>query len=234
MILYVNGDSHSVGHGIHHENGMMFEDASLNDTSEAPHPANFPYSYGAVLANKLGADLVCQARSGGSIARSIRTTKQFVNQTQGNVFVLIGLPSIEREEWYHEGVYYQINAGGHEVLPAALQQRYKQWVAAWDNQGYDYYRRQKSIYQDVVELHHWLKNKNVKHLLFHTAQVFNDPGMDFGSNFVEPYGDPDSDFQFCQWLLNRNYRSDSWGHFDAHAHAAWAEFLLPYIRKALE
>lgn len=234
MILYVNGDSHSVGHGINHENGMMFEDASLKDTSEAPHPANFPYSYGAVLANKLGADLVCQARSGGSIARSIRTTKQFVNQTQGNVFVLIGLPSIEREEWYYDGTYYQINSGGHDTLPEGLQRRYKEWVANWADGGYDYYSRQKWIYQDVVELHHWLNKRSVKHLFFHTAQVFNDTGMDFGANFVEPYGAPDSDFQFCRWLLNRNYQADSWGHFGADGHQAWAEFLLPYIKKVLE
>jgi hypothetical protein len=232
MILYVNGDSHSVGHGIHHDNGMVFEDTSLKDSSEAPHPANFPYSYGAVLANKLDADLVCQARSGGSIARSIRTTKQFVNQTQGNVFVLIGLPSIEREEWYYEGVYYQINSGGHEKLPRELQRRYKAWVADWAG-GYDYYRRQQLIYQDIVELHGWLNNRNVKHLFFHTAQVFNDPGMDFGTNFVEPYGDPNSDFQFCRWLLNRNFKADSWGHFGEDGHRAWAEFLLPYIDKIL-
>lgn len=233
MILYVNGDSHSVGHGINHDNGMIFEDPTLNDSSEAPHPANFPFSYGALLANKLGADLVCQARSGGSVARSIRTTKQFVSQTLGNVFVLVGLPSIEREEWYHGGTWHQINAGGHEKLPQELQTRYKEWVVKWSS-GYNYYARQKSIYHDVVELHHWLKKRNVKHLFFHTSQVFNDPGMDFGNNFLEPYGDPFSDFQFCQWLLNRNYQSDSWGHFGADGHKAWAEFLLPYINKVLE
>jgi len=234
MILYVNGDSHSVGHGIHHENGMIFEDARFRDSSEAPHPANFPYSYGAVLANKLGVDLVCQARSGGSIARSIRTTKQFVNQTIGDVFVLIGLPSIEREEWYYNDTYYQINSGGHEKLPEGLQQRYKEWVAAWAEDGYDYYTRQGLIYYDVVEFHKWLKERNVKHLFFHTAQVFNDKGIDFGANFVEPYGDPDSDFQFCRWLLNRNYKPDAWGHFGADGHQAWADFLLPYIKNALE
>lgn len=233
MILYINGDSHSVGHGIHHENGMIFEDARFNDLSEAPHPANFPYSYGAVLANKLNADLVCQARSGGSIARSIRTTKQFVNQTLGDVFVLIGLPSIEREEWYYAGAWYQINAGGHDKLPLELQRQYKEWVANWLG-GYDYYQRQKQIYQDVVEFHQWLTQRNVKHLFFHTAQVFNDKGIDFGVNFVEPYGEPDSDFQFCRWLLNRNYKPDSWGHFGADGHNAWAEFLLPYIEKVLE
>lgn len=233
MILYVNGDSHSVGHGIHHENGMIFEDVSLNDSSEAPHPANFPYSYGAVLAKKLGADLVCQARSGGSIARTVRTTKQFVSQTQGNVFVLIGLPSSEREEWYHEGVYYQINSGGYENLPAALQQRYKEWVAIW-SAGYNYYNRQPLIHSTIVELHKWLCQRNIKHLFFHTSQVFNDPGYDFGVNFVGPYGEADSDFQFCRWLLNRNYPEDAWGHFGADGHIAWADFLLPYINKVLE
>lgn len=233
MILYVNGDSHSVGHGIRHENGMIFEDASLKDRSEAPHPDNFSYSYGALLAKQLGSDLVCQARSGGSVARCIRTTKQFVNQTLGDIFVLIGLPSIEREEWHYNGAWYQINAGGHEQLPEALQIHYKEWVVKW-SEGYDYYARQKIIYHNIVEFHTWLKERNIKHLIFHTAQVFNDSGIDFGVNFLEPYGDPDSDFQFCRWLLNRNYKPDAWGHFGADGHQAWADFLLPHIKKILE
>ncbi len=230
MILYVNGDSHSVGHGIHHENGMTYEDANYRDIGEAPHPANIASSYGALVAGKIGADLVCQARSGGSVARVIRMTKQFVFQTRGNLFVLIGWPSFEREEWLHNGVWYQINAGGHDVLPSELQLRYKQWVDRW-SEGYNYNQRQKEIHQQVVEFHQWLKHHNIKHLFFNCSQNFEDPTVDFGDNFVYPYVDNGVRSDYVNWLRRQGFKTDSWGHFGADGHQAWAELLVPYIQR---
>lgn len=233
MILYVNGDSHSVGHGIKHENGITTESSEYQGIGEAPIPENFPYTYGALLADRLGADHVNQGRSGGSIARVIRTTKQFVYQTRGEVFLLLGWPSMEREEWFHNGAWYPINAGGYEVLPLALQQRYKEWVANWRD-DYSYYERQKIMYHSILNFHLWLKDHNVKHLMFHFNQVFLDPGYDFGDNFVGAYADePLNAFSYANYLMAQGYKHDDWGHFGEDGHRAWADYLLPHIQKLL-
>jgi len=236
MLLYVNGDSHSVGHGIVVPHGLTVDDDKFLDIDEAPHPANLPFSYGAILANKLNCNLVCQARSGGSVARAIRTTKQFVYQTQGELFVLIGWPSFEREEWFHNGSWWPINAGGHEALPPTLTTRYKQWVTNLDNTNYSYKQRQPLMLNLIYEFHSWLNNHNVKHLFFNTAQSFQ-PDLqgtaDFGINFVNPYGPWKNDYQFVEHLKNANFTPDSWGHYGKDGHIAWADFLLPHIEKVL-
>jgi hypothetical protein len=236
MILYLNGDSHTVGHGIRSPHGLTIDDDRYLNIDEAPHPENLPFSYGARLADKLNCDMVCQARSGGSVARAIRTTKQFVYQTQGEIFVVIGLPSFEREEWFHNGAWWPVNSGGHDALPPTLATRYKQWVMDFNNTTYSYLKRQEVILGLVGQFHSWLQEHNVKHLFFNTAQSFHpncQNKVDFGDNFVEPYGDWKNNFQFVEWTKNKGCVPDRWGHYGEDGHAAWAEFLLPYVERIL-
>lgn len=234
MIIYVNGDSHGVGCGIKSNSGMTTDSDDYLDIDEAPHPANLPYTYGAVLANKLNANLVCQARSGGSIARCIRTTKQFVYQTKGELLVVIGWPSFEREEWFHNGTWWPINGSGYETLPPTLEVRYKEWVSTLD-ESYSFYERQKVIYPLIVEFHEWLLRHKVKHLFFNTAQSFQIPSTcDFGNYYVNPYDTWYGNSPYLRWAEAQGFKPvDEWGHYGEDAHQAWAEFLLPYAEKVL-
>jgi hypothetical protein len=238
MILYVNGDSHSLGHGTGNTAGMTTNDPKFSHIDEAPHPDNLPHSYGAVLARDMGMNLVCQARSGGSIARAIRTTKQFVYQTQGKVFVLIGVPSFEREEWIdNHGVWWPINSSGYEKLPAVMQARYRQWVIDWGVGSMKYYHIQEQHHATLIKFHEWLTQHNVKHLFFNTAQTFEPFGRfeeyDWGLSYYRPYGHHTSDGQFCRWCLDQGFPHDTWGHFGKDAHVAWAQVLKPLIENNL-
>ena len=60
MILYVNGDSHSEGH----------------DAIE--RGPNLTASYGYKLAQKLGAEFVCDATAGCSNEHILKTTKKYL------------------------------------------------------------------------------------------------------------------------------------------------------------
>jgi len=235
MILYVNGDSHSVGHGVNSPHGLTTNDPKYQHIDEAPHPDNLPDSYGALLADKLNADFVCQARSGGSLDRAIRTTKQFVYQTRGQLFVVLGIPSIEREEWFYEGAWYQINASGYEVLPTALQTKYKQWVANW-NTHYDYYGRQIGIHATLIEFHKWLNSHSVPHLFFHTVQGLQPDNRfkvyNWNSAFVNPYSEcPNTAWNYYTYLKQHGFVADSWGHYGRDAHVHFSEFLYQYIQQ---
>jgi hypothetical protein len=239
MILYVNGDSHSLGHGTGSTAGMTTNDNQFHHIDEAPHPDNLPHSYGAVLARDMGMDLVCQARSGGSIARAIRTTKQFVYQTQGKVFVLIGMPSFEREEWAdNHGHWWPINSSGYEKLPYAMQEKYRQWVIDWSVSSTGYYHIQKQHHATLIKFHEWLNAHSVKHLFFNTAQMFSLDGRfeeyDWGHSYYQPYGLHDSTDQFCLWCRSRGFLPDKDGHYGKDAHLAWARELKPYIENNLK
>ena len=101
MILYVNGDSHSHGCGL---------------------PAHQRYSN--IVGKELGFTVVNNAQMGASNASILRTTKQYFDN--GNVpdFVIIGWSTWEREEWFFQNQYYNVNASGHDKLPEELQELY--------------------------------------------------------------------------------------------------------------
>lgn len=232
MILYVNGDSHTVGHGTGSPHGMTTNDSKYLHINEAPHPDNLSHCYGAIMAGTLACNLVNQARSGGSLARAMRLTKQFVYQTRGPIFVIIGVPSSEREEWYHEGAWYAVHAGGHDTLPSSLHDRYKRWVADWAA-GFDYYGKQTNIHADLVQFDQWLNAHCIKHLFFNTEQSFDLDGRfrahDWQGRFFDPYGGNDHTGAFCKWALQQGFATDHWGHFGKEAHIAWAQVLLNHL-----
>jgi hypothetical protein len=237
MILYVNGDSHSVGHGTAHSAGMCFNDEPVHAIGEAPHPANLPHSYGALLSQQLNVNLVCQALSGGSLDRAIRTTKTFLYQNQGPVFVLLGVPSWERTEKYHQHCWWPINFTGHEHLPPGLHNWYKSWILEWERGSMRYYHDQPRIHQQLIEFDAWLNQHQVPHLFFNTAQSFVIDGRfqehDWQGAFVTPYGDHTTPTHYLNWCRSQGYVDDEHGHYGKVAHIAWANYLLPHIQSRL-
>jgi len=85
-------------------------------------------------------------------------------------------------------------------------------------------------------LHQLLKNKNIPHLFFNCYSHFyyvtthNKPRYDWGDYYVDPY-DRWSTYYF--WLKRKGYTpaNPEFYHYGPDAHIAWAEFLLPYIKK---
>lgn len=222
MILYANGDSHTAGHGI------VVQDSGPDFL---PHPQNLQHSFAACLAETLGWHLICEARSGGSLDRCIRTTRDFLGRSRDDVFVLIGVPSFEREEWHWQDQWYQINASGYEAYPKELQDRYQQWVLGFED--FDFYDRQVEIHQKMCDFNLELRQRNVPHLFFNTAQCFELDGRfdahDWQGCYVEPYGSWDSDGVFWNWCLAKGFAKDGWGHFGKDAHASWSQLLLDYV-----
>jgi glycerol-3-phosphate cytidylyltransferase len=228
MLLYVNGCSHSLGHGTATNDSVQDDDPNVDYLGR---PENIANSFGAILARKNNWSFVCQARSGGSLQRSIRTTKTFLDQTQGPVFVLLGVPSSEREEWFFQGSWYAISAG-QEKYPSPLMRRYKEWVASWEK-NYDYHKRQVEIHAMLVEFHEYLNRKKVPHLFFNTVQTMQIDGRfeayDWKGRYYCPYGDLDDQKHFWAWCKAQGFKSDEWGHFGSDAHLAWAEHIEPKV-----
>lgn len=212
MILYVNGDSHSVGHGINTEFGMTHEDLRYEPIKNAPHPSNFSQSFGYQVAQNLQLPLVCQAVSGGSIERCLRVTKQFLFQTNFKVFVLLGLPALNREEWYYQNKWWQITVGESNRYPAELQIRFKEWLVYQDTESYKQ-QRVNVIKKKIVNFENWLKEKHIPNIIFSTADII--PILEFPV--------------YTKWLISNNIVPDQWNHFKLDGHTAWANYLTPKI-----
>ena len=229
MILYVNGCSHSAAAEAAVPHAWACDDGKLWEHGDEPHPANLAVSYGRHLADALGAELVCQASSGGSNDRTIRTTIDWIEHNRDqlhNTFVILQWTTWEREEWLHEGKWYQVNASGIDIVPPELEQRYKNYVI-----NIDWNIKTPEQHDKIWKMHCYLKNLGVRHLFFSGHSTFSDiqNQEDWGKNYISPYS---REHSYNALLKNNSfeYVNPESFHFGADAHCFWAQYLLQYIK----
>jgi hypothetical protein len=234
MILYVNGDSHSAGAEAVLPYCFAEDDPLYRGLGRQPHPDNLKVSYGCELANHFFAILDCDAESASSNDRILRTTKEYISSHKPDALV-IGWSTWEREEWLHNGTYYQVTGSGTDSVPADLRDKYKDWVINTTNTVAE---NELRWHDEIYRFHLELDQLEVPHLFFNTYRYFghikqnNLLRYDWGDNYVNPY---DQDYTYYYWLQNNGFRtvnSKSY-HFGAKAHTKWADFLLPYLTKLL-
>ena len=212
MIVYVNGDSHSAGH-------------------DAGGPE---FSYGRHMADALSAEFICDAVPACSNDSIIERTVEYLENNTPD-YIIIGWSTWERETWHHDDTSYNITASGLDSVPPALRTRYKQWVI--DSMTPEFqHRKEEENHTKIWQLHQLLKSKNIPHLFFNCYSHFyyvnthNKTRYDWGDNYINPY-DRNSTYYF--WLEQHGYTpaNPKYYHYGPDAHHAWAEFLLPYIKK---
>ena len=205
MILYVNGDSHSQGMGVHlHE------------------------SYPVIVAKEFGLDIVNEAQTGASNARILRTSKEYLASQQTPDLVIIGWSTWEREEWQYENTYFNVNSSGHDPLPKILEHSYKKWVIEQTPEMLN--KKSLHWHKEIFQFHKELLQKNIKHVFFNCMYNFFQikDKLDWDINFIGPY---DNDSSYYWWLTQQGYESDKWYHFRASGHQAWGDRLISYIKE---
>jgi hypothetical protein len=203
-MIYVNGDSHSIGLGV--------------------DPGK---SFAGLVAQHFNLELVNHAKVGASNQRIIRTTREFLAQNKPTL-VLIGWSTWEREEWQYQGQYYNVNSSGHSGLPEELKTRYKQWVAEQTVDTVDI--KSQHWHQKIYQLHQELEDQNISHLFFNCMYNFfkiKEP-LNWGNNYLGPYN---NDSSYYWYLRNQEYDTDKWYHFDKDGHQAWADNLIKFIKE---
>ena len=220
MILYVNGDSHSAGAEIVRTFAFAEDDPQYAHLKRRPHPECLKNSYGHWLSRRLDAHLICDAESGASNSRILRTTKEFLTNRihWDDILVVIGWSTWEREEWLHKGEYYQVNSSGKDSIPAELQERYKKWLLT-DNSN-------ENIWHDRIhELHMDLYKKGIKHLFFNSYSYFNAKldTVDWHNCYIHPYTPSETYWNF---LKTKGFITRNNGlHYGRSAHRSWANRL---------
>jgi len=228
MILYVNGDSHAAAAECVNPHAWACDDGMYWGLGQQPHPDNLRASFGCELANRLNAILVCEAQSGCSNNRIIRTTQDWISQNQSaldDTLVVIQWSTWEREEWLCNGEFYQIGASGVDHVPQELQEKYRHYII-----GIDWQTKIKEAHDQIWRFHQELKAQGICHVMFNGNNDFSQAQnrMDWEATYIRPY-DPDQTYNAV--LKNNGFKtvnSDSW-HFGSDGHCFWAEYLLQYI-----
>jgi len=221
VIVYVNGDSHSAGAEAVNPYCFAQDDPLYWGLGRQPHPDNERVSYGCHIANYLGAILYCDAESASSNARIIRTTREYLETNTPNL-VIIGWSTWEREEWLHNGQYWQINAGGvGNDWPEEFKQAYPNWIIEKNyNVAMDHeHTRINNLHLDLVA-------RKIPHLFFNTFAPFsNVHQLDWHDCYLYPYSD---EFTYYNWCKQQGFKTvtPSSYHFGPDAHEAWSLFLF--------
>lgn len=229
MILYVNGDSHAAAAECVNSHAWAKDDGFFWGLDRMPHPDNEKASFGCELANWLFAVLYLDAQAGCSNTRIIRTTREWIKQNPDAIkdtFMVIQWTTWEREEWWHDGHDYQVNASGIDDVPQELQERYKQFII-----NVDWEQCKHQAHKEIWMFHNELKDTGIRHVMFNGNNHFEGTAQkyDWGANYISPY---DAEMTYNSVLKNNGFKTvnpESW-HFGPAAHCFWGEFLLQYIK----
>ena len=227
MIIYVNGDSHTAAAEAVNPHAFAEDDGKYFYMGRAAHPDNLAVSWGKLLSLSLQSGLKCDAESASSNARIIRTTRQYLSTKSAteDVLVIIQWSTWEREEWLHNGVYYQVNASGIDHVPPELQEKYRNYII-----GIDWQYKTEQAHQTIWAFHKDLEEQGIRHIFFNGNNSFGGikDKQDWGTSYIDPY-DPNGTFSAKLELAGiQTVAPDSY-HFGKDGHSFFNRFMLQYI-----
>ena len=227
MILYVNGNSHAAAAECVNPHAWAKDDVFFWGLDRQPHPDNEKASFGCELANWLFAVLYLDAQAGCSNTRIMRTTREWIKQNPDAVkdtFMVIQWTTWERQEWWHNGHDYQVNASGIDNVPSELHERYQQFVI-----DIDWNQCRRQAHEDIWQFHLELKEQGIRHVMFNGNSHFEGLApLDWGSSYISPYSAKNTYDSILRQQGFKTVNPNSW-HFGQDAHCFWAEYLLQYI-----
>lgn len=223
MILYVNGDSHTAAAEAVNPHAFAEDDPLLYHLGRQPHPDNLAVSWGKQLADRLGYELYCDAESASSNDRIIRTTKIYLAHIQPDLLI-IQWSTWEREEWFFNRRWYQVNASGIDWVPKGLIKDYKHYIA-----NIDWTKKTQQAHEKIWDFHLYLQSCKIPHVFFNGNSSFETVmhRYDWESNYIHPY---DSQSTYHS-QLNKKFSTvnpNSY-HYGPNAHQYYAEYLYKYL-----
>ena len=187
-----------------------------------------PLNFSDILSRDLSFIRKNMGEGGSDNYGIFETLCKNIGEIKENDFVIIGWSTWEREEWFFQNQYYNVNASGHDKLPEELQELYKEWVIT---QTQEVLTLKSNFWHDqIYQLHLDLKEKNIKHLFFNCMYNFFqfDNHQDWENKHIGPYNNNDS---YYWWLKKQGFKSDKWYHYLEDGHRAWASHLITHIQK---
>ena len=213
--LYVNGDSHTAG-------TYLSERQNLDEC------------FAGLLANKMKCHYINEAMAGGSNARIIRTSKEYLRK-HGNrdTIVLIGWSHPIRTECYINGEWLQIAPGElYEIKKdPELHAKWKAYInTLWDNK-FDIVNLNRTVEHQymIAEFSKWLYDRDMKHLFLWGQDSFFYKKNVFEISWTRnPWlkGNPyDPSIAFYNYCESKGHVADQWSHFSMEAHKDYADFI---------
>jgi hypothetical protein len=227
MILYVNGDSHAAAAEAATPHAFAEDDSQLFYLGRTPHPDNISVSWAKLLSSTLKVSFHLGAESASSNTRILRTTREWISNNKfiDDTLIIIQWSTWEREEWPHNGTYYQVGSSGIDDVPQELQEKYRNFVI-----GTDWKTKTEQAHAEIWAFHQELKEKNIKHIFFNGNNDFGKIAKqhDWGANYIGPY-DPKMTYDAVIRSAGIDTVAPNSWHFGKDGHSFFHRFMLQYI-----
>lgn len=225
-ILYTNGCSWAVGAGINKDPGML---------------APIKYAWPQLLSDRLGCKVINDAMGGGSNARILRTTCDFIlnypPSDYKNLTVIIGWTTCERDEIFiqHGGTraWYMFNAMqpftqchlGEIDIDIRNDIAYYQRIYIMNM--YNHQVNLAKYIQQKLLLSNLLENLGIEYIFFNSIPPSFDPvDMDeYTTKLDKIKNNKFIEFTFNEYLYNKNIKLSSCSHPPKEGHIVWADYL---------
>lgn len=221
MFFYFNGDSNTAG-------------------TELDNPQN--ESIAACVAHAFGAQYLNHSVPGAGCDQILASTRAYINfcknTRQWPDFVMIGWTDWNRQDYFYSGNTYSINSLKLQYPEKVDSARVDHFDSIKSNTSYN---AAMAVYYNnaIYNLHQELNYYKIFHLFFNATESLNqysinsvdlDPlKFDWKNCYYEPYVREHAFRSYCE---NKKYPHITPGfyHYQAHAHAEWAELLCDHIR----
>jgi len=231
-VIYVNGDSHSAGAEIVNDFVFAQDDPCFLTYGRKAHPEAILQTYGYIIAQAVGQSFFCDAESGSSNDRIIRTTKDFIKNARKkrNIHIIIGWSTWEREEWkLTDTEYVQVTSSGTDSVPESMEEEYKEWVLKQTLK--ELYRKTALWHDKIYDFHMELRDMKIKHTFFNTYMYFDEMCVpkekqkDWHHQFINPY---DQDYTFFYYLKNKGFETVNKNsfHYGINGHQEYTKVVL--------
>ena len=226
---------------------ILFNGDSNLSGEELENPAN---NMSNEIARHFNATSTNLSLSGAGNDYIYDTTIDYLKSNPNPDLVVIGWTDHEREQWWYNGGFHQVNSirvGMDPMPPEKFQGRYEFWIGnIKKHQSYmmmlGYYWHNK-----IINLHEMLTEKNIPHLFFNTFSPFTFVDVDFrighpddadsspparndwNHTYYEPYV---AMAGYTRWAKLQGYKEITPGldHYEPKAHADWAAKMVQYLK----
>jgi hypothetical protein len=148
-----------------------------------------------------------------------------VGASHSDPLVIIQWSTWEREEWLHNGVYYQVGSSGIDHVPQELQEKYRNYVI-----GTDWKSKTEQAHKEIWTFHQQLTKQGIKHIFFNGNNDFSSitQRKKWGINYIGPYDPAQTYDAVIRSAGIDTVMPNSW-HFGRDGHAVFSRFILNYI-----
>lgn len=217
---------------------FIFGNELHDDGRDQPYPTASNYTWPALIARRLGADYICNARGGsGNMHIADKAMMRAAQKWPDEIFI-IQWSFIDRFDWLRQDdhTHHANNNGWTSVMPGSNNVEAAHWYRHFHTQLFDQYR---SLIQASATVN-MLQSLGQRFIMCYVDPLMFERRFPLPltvSTLQEQLWPHMLDFEgddFVHWSRKRGFTISDIGHPLEDAHAAAADLMFPYIERLLK